>query len=52
MPPKHQDYNILAAVLPPGFENSKLLYRWTRDEKSNRALHLNCDMMGPLFLLV
>ena len=30
-PPKAQDYYAMAAVLPQGFENSRLLYRMSRD---------------------
>lgn len=51
-PPKNQDYHALQAVLPTGFENSKLLYRWSRDEQSNKAVHLVCDAKGPLIILV
>ena len=51
-PPKSQDFNVMAAVMPAGFEQSKLLYRYSRDEQSNLHLHLACDNKGPLLILI
>lgn len=53
--PAKQNFQQFATVLPTGFENSELIYRWSRDEQSNKGLHTlvdNKDERTPLLILV
>jgi hypothetical protein len=40
--PKHVEQATLSLVLPK-FSESQLLYRWTRDEHSNKRMHQQVD---------